>query len=177
MIAAQEMGVAVNVLGIPTTSARDENQAATLIREADQHILLPAAFLEPFITSSQTGLPLAASAERAATREAATAREEPAAGEDESRNASLAATEFAASWLRENPEERSLLLAHAPVIPKRIDARLLSAVEAAMKRSLREREDLRKDVRAAFWSTIKAAGNSGEAGAEGAAGVQDAEDS
>lgn len=47
MVAAQEMGVAVNVIGIPTTQAGDENQAATLIREADQHILLPTAFLQP----------------------------------------------------------------------------------------------------------------------------------
>lgn len=156
MVAAQEMGVAVNVLGIPTTGAAGENQAATLIREADEHLLLPAAFLEPFITARQAGL---------SRSTASPSNELPltsSGDEDDSRNAALAATAFAVSWLKQNPDELSSLLRQAPVIPKGIDARLLNTVEAATGKDLRERHDLRKDLRAAFWSTIKAAGVSGD---------------
>lgn len=176
MVAAQEMGVAVNVLGIPTTNAQDENQAATLIREADQHVLLPAALLEPFIRSSQADLPLGGSTgdERTTVRDVAVER--PPADEDESRSASLAASEFAASWLQENPRGLPDLLAQAPVIPTRIDAELLSAVEAATGKSLREREGLRKDVRASFWSIVKAAAGSRTVGEDTGRGVQRAED-
>ncbi len=153
MVAAQEMGVAVNVLGIPTTSASGANQAATLIREADQHILLPAGFLEPHITSRGFGLRPSHTQPRTQPK--------LTVSKDGARDSSLAvqaATAFAATWVAENRSQLPELLAGAPVIPKAIDALLLAGAEAALGQDLRRREDLRKDARAAFWSTVKAAG-------------------
>jgi hypothetical protein len=148
MVAAQEMGVAVNVLGIPTTLAGTANQAETLIREADQHIVLATAFLARFFTARNTvpppGTPPAL---------APTTNTPSSIG---SATIATAATTFAVAWHAEHlPDEIVRLVDGAPVIPKALDVLLLRNIEEAVGASLRSRDDLKKDARAAFWKTIK----------------------
>jgi uncharacterized LabA/DUF88 family protein len=149
MVAAQEMGVAVNVLGIPTTHAGTGNQAESLIREADQHLMLPTAFLVRFITlRTATAAPAAA--------DAATPAPEPTAAQVDSAAVTTAASEFAVAWhAAQPPEAIETLMAGLPVIPKPLDMSLLNGVESAVGQSLRGRDDLRKDARAAFWQVIR----------------------
>lgn len=169
MLAAQEMGVAVNVLGIPTTVAGTANQAETLIRDADQHIMLATAFLAEFITERSSELPHGTPALRALTTSSpATPSAAPPTQETvivpsrlDSEAVATAATNFAVSWHAEQqPEVVAQLLASAPVIPPPLDWLLLRSIQDAVGGSLRGRDDLRKDARAAFWKTIKALASS-----------------
>ncbi len=54
VLAAQEMGVLVVVVGIPTVE--HGNQAKSLIREADEHVVLETAFLAPFFSRVEVGV-------------------------------------------------------------------------------------------------------------------------
>jgi hypothetical protein len=150
MLAAQEMGVAVNVLGIPTTLASLANQAETLIREADQHIMLPTALLARFLTprsvaAAQSTVPPIASGQASLSSAAVVA----------------AARDFAISWhAGGRQDEVASLIAGAPVIPKDLDVSLVRSIQGVVGASLQERDDLRKDARAAFWATVKALGSS-----------------
>jgi hypothetical protein len=68
-----------------------------------------------------------------------------------------AAREFAASWsCTKTVREMETLMQQAPVIPKALDVDLLRSVEEAFGSSLRARDDLKRDARAAFWSAIRA---------------------
>lgn len=145
ILAAQEMGVAVNVLGIPTAQTNQSNQAGSLIREADQHLMVPTAFLSRFFSRAS-----------AASMEAQRLAPSAPAGASESEAVANAAMLFVASWWQSNGEtEIEALLRQAPVIPKALDAELLNSIEAALGISLRARDDLRKDARSAFWSLIR----------------------
>jgi uncharacterized LabA/DUF88 family protein len=150
MVAAQEMGVSVTVLGIPTTLAGTANQAETLIREADQHTMLPAAFLARFLTARDApALPPPAAQPLAVPP--------PATLLMDSETIATAATSFAVTWISEQTSDEIVrLIARAPVIPKTLDVLLLRSIEGAIGSSLRDRDDLKKDARAAFWKTIKA---------------------
>jgi len=163
MLAAQEMGVAVNVLGIPTTLASMTNQAETLIREADQHIMLPTAFLARFITARIVVTPAQPSPAPTTLPSAVSGQPGflPAPMFIDSGAVTAAARDFAAAWHagREQGEVASLV-ATAPVIPKPLDSSLLRSIEGAVGGSLVGRDDLRKDARAAFWVTVKALASS-----------------
>ena len=157
MLAAQEMGVAVNVLGIPTTLAGTANQAESLIREADQHIMLATAFLARFLTARSAALPLLATPPSVTPPVSLP----PAAGNADqapmdSATVATAAASFALAWHSgQQADEITRLIAGAPVIPKPLDILLLGSLEEAVGGSLRDRDDLKKDARAAFWTTIK----------------------
>lgn len=133
MVAAQDMGVRVVLVGVPSPTG---NQAQTLIREADEHVMLEKDFLSPFFAkvkpAGQIELP----------------------SQD---NASLAGRELAESWAaKASPEEIRRLLAGFPIIPKELDFQLIEQAEQSLG-TLRERQDLKRGIRRGFWDFIKAA--------------------
>lgn len=135
--AAQEMGVAVVVVGIPTTGSG--NQARSLIREADEHVVLETAFLSPFF--SHRGEQAEVVPESTESSSSGSAR--------------LAGQGFALEWTRlATSGDVRRLLEQAPIIPYHLDAQLLLSAERALG-SLRTRQDLKKDLRAGFWDVLK----------------------
>ncbi len=133
IVAAQALGVRVVLVGIDSGVP---NQARTLVREADELILLDAAFWARFIR--RTG-----EAEETDGEAAALAR------------ASRVAAAFAIRLLRDSPPERvEELLARHPVIPSGLDARLLRAGERAFG-SLRDRPEVKVELRAGFWRELR----------------------
>ncbi len=135
VVAAQDMGVQVVLLGIPSSRA---NQSAALIREADEHIVLPKDHWEEhFSAPSSDG----ASAHITPT---------PAA-------AQTAGRAFAVSWAKSaSGEDMDGLLAGQPRIPAELDVAMLVEAEKTVG-PLRERQDLKRELRAAFWAEIRAA--------------------
>ena len=135
VVAAQDMGVQVVLLGIPSSRA---NQSAALIREADEHIILPKDhWQEHFFSRSLDG---------SATRVTPT----PAA-------AQTAGRAFAISWTKNaTGEDIDELLAVQPKIPTELDVTMLVEAEKTVG-PLRERQDLKHELRAAFWDEVRAA--------------------
>ena len=137
VVAAQEMGVLVVVVGIPTIGTG--NQARSLIRESDEHIVLDTEFLSPFFSL------------RAALPQIALPLQVLPAGE----TARLIGQSFASEWAqRATPEEIRRLLDQAPILPHEIDTQLLLEAERTVG-SLRERKGLRNDLRAGFWNALQ----------------------
>ena len=135
--AAQEMGVLVAVVGIPTVGTA--NQARSLIRESDEHLVLETDFLSPFFSL------------RAAPPQIALPLQSPHEGEA----ARLMGQRFAAEWVRRaTPDEIHRLLDQAPILPNQLDIQLLLAAEEALG-SLKEQKGLRRDIRAGFWLALR----------------------
>lgn len=138
VVAAQEMGVLVVVLGI--LSAGPGNQAKTLIREADEHVVLESAFLSPFF-SSTTAQRLSSSSHGGSRASGKAVR--------------LAGQAFGVNWAKlAKPDEIQRLLHEAPIIPAHLDSELISAAEQTLG-SFQERQDLRRALRAGFWSALR----------------------
>lgn len=136
VVAAQEMGVEIVVIGIPTVGPG--NQARSLIREADEHTMLETAFLSPFFSLRQSG--------------AAGLTSNKAHQDGES--ARLSGRSFALDWARRaTPDEVRRLLDQAPIIPYQLDVQLLLAAEEVLG-PLQGQQDLKKDLLAGFWSAL-----------------------
>ncbi|HTX13178.1 MAG TPA: NYN domain-containing protein [Solirubrobacteraceae bacterium] len=132
VVASQDMGVQVILLGVPTSQRT--NQSAALVREADDHIVLDRDYWERYFS-----LPTARSAGTPTPTEAA---------------AQTAGRAFAIEWLsKATSEVLGELIADRPRIPGTLDYSLISDAEK-MLGPLRERQDLKKALRAAFWSAI-----------------------
>ncbi|MGH3773837.1 MAG: hypothetical protein ACRDRW_21015 [Pseudonocardiaceae bacterium] len=70
-------------------------------------------------------------------------------------SASGAAAALAREWLRAATEAGiANLLVKRPLIPRPMDIELLTPVEEALKRSLKDDEVSRRDARSAFWGVI-----------------------
>lgn len=137
VIAAQEMGVLVVVVGIPAVGVG--NQAMSLIRESDEHIVLEAPFLSRFFSPRGVPPQIALPLQIPPGKEAAW----------------LAGRSFAADWARRaTTEEIRRLLDQAPILPSHLDRELLAAAEAALG-SLHEQKSLRKDLRSGFWKALE----------------------
>lgn len=137
VVAAQEMGVLVVVLGIPAT--QQGNQAKSLIRDADEHVVLETAFLAPFFARAEEEVPIAS-------------RPSAQSGAEIARHLGQ---EFALEWAGSaTADELRNLLAAAPIIPMALDVQLLSTAERELG-PLRERPDLKKDLRSGFWGALK----------------------
>ena len=133
--AAQALGVRVVLVGVESASG---NQARTLVQEADEAIVLGRSFWDRFFQ------PIGATATSIAVRE-------PPAPMD----AAEVASGFVANWLRQaTAEQIEELLRQQPVIPSRLDARLLRAGEEALG-SLRGRPELKRELRAGFWVQLR----------------------
>jgi hypothetical protein len=138
VIAAQDMGVQVILIGIPTSQRA--NQSAALVREADEHVVLPREHWAPYFsssvtTSAPTGPPAAATPP---TPEAARA----------------AGRAFATEWLsKATSEEVAALIKDEPKIPGQLDFYLVVEAEKSMG-SLRENQPIKHELRAGFWAVI-----------------------
>jgi len=136
VVAAQDMGVQVILMGIPTTQRA--NQSATLIREVDELLILSEEFLRPLFGP------------RAADTGVAPGAASPA-------GASAAGIAFGREWIgNARPDQIRELNAVRPRIPPDLDLQLLVRAEQDLG-SLRERQDLKYELRQAFWATIAAA--------------------
>jgi hypothetical protein len=135
VVAAQDMGVQVTLLGIPTSQR--SNQSAALIREVDEHVVLTVEFLEPlFQRGSTTATPAA-----------------PVSGA----GANAIGASFAQQWIENaRPDQISELAASRPRIPPDLDIQLLVHAEQSLG-SLRERQDLKYELREGFWATVDSA--------------------
>jgi hypothetical protein len=133
VVAAQDMGMRVAVIGI---SGGDVNQAATLVREADELLTLDKAFLAPHFKLGKLPTAVAAPPEDVALEQAS--------------------QEFAQTWhAKATPDEVRDLLGQFPVIPRPLDAELLASVELSTKSSLRGNDPAHRTVRSAFWTRLK----------------------
>lgn len=141
VVAAQDMGVQVVLLGIPSSRS---NQSAALIREADEHVVLPKENWEPFFSIPST------------TNKAEASIEPTLAA------AQTAGRAFAVDWAKSAaPDELERLLSKAPKIPPELDIALIVDAESTLG-SLRDRQDLKVGLRAAFWAEIQEAKESVE---------------
>jgi len=138
VVAAQDMGVQVVLLGIPSNRA---NQSAALIRESDEHVVLPKDHWDEHFTPATAGS-VSGGASHGTTST-------PAAAQTAGR---AFATEWANNAGRGQVDE---LLVVAPKIPPELDLRLVTHAEKTVG-SLRDRQDLKRELRAAFWAALKA---------------------
>jgi hypothetical protein len=131
VVAAQDMGVQVVLLGIPTSQRT--NQSAALIREADEHVVLSKEHWARFFAPRATSAP----------QQNASPAEAQAAGRA-----------FAVDWIsKAKGADLADLHGQRPKIPREIDVPLLLEAEKPLG-SLRERQDLKREVRAGFWSAV-----------------------
>lgn len=150
--AAQEMGVRVVVLGIPTT--QQGNQAASLIREADEHLVLETAFWSPHFFKVEAGLATPRPKPVQPVREGDQAIP-PERRSSRGEMAMRLGEQFADAWTsRVTHDELLKLLDYAPRIPRELDVQLIVEAEQTLG-SLRESQDLKKDLRAGFWRALK----------------------
>ena len=135
MLAAQDLGVQVTVIGVEAVGGR--NQSGTLIREADDHIILKQEFWQQYVS-------LAPSASEIQVGDIA--KDGEAAGE-----------QFAMAWAsRAQPEELMELAQMAPRIPKELDVQLLITTQRLSGENVLDR-DTKYAARAGFWGAIKRA--------------------
>ena len=134
--AAQEIGLRVTLVGIPTPSGA-RNQSRDLAREADEVIMLTKGDLSGFIERwPETG-------------------GIPSVRGDSKTAISAAAANYADRWLGGATDEAlESLLQSQPAIPKPVDADLLREVESDIGESLRDCDPLRRAARKAFWERI-----------------------
>ena len=144
VVEAQELGVAVVLLGIETP-AGTRTQARTLVREADDHLLLTRAECLRFLSDAR---PLRGNAPPAALPAA------PARAPITRADAERCGEGFAADWKSKNDAAAlATLVAGKPAIPISIDGPLLRSATARLGGTLRDRD--RRAVRAGFWKEIE----------------------
>jgi uncharacterized LabA/DUF88 family protein len=133
VVAAQDMGVQVVLLGV---QADRPNQSAALIREADEHIVLSKSHWDDhFLTSNNVHAEISATVEAAET----------------------AGRAFAAAWAgAASTEDLESLIAAIPRIPRDLDVAMMLEAEKTVG-SLHDRQDLKRALRAAFWTQAKIA--------------------
>ncbi len=133
VVAAQDMGVRVIVVGIP---AEEGNVALTLLHEADDYAELSQAFLAPHLARVQPATADGASPALVAA--------------DIGRGYAMACAESLSR------DQLAALLADYPRIPSDLDAPLLRDAERALG-DLRDRFELKRELRAGFWEGIQQA--------------------
>jgi uncharacterized LabA/DUF88 family protein len=132
VIAAQEMGVQVILVGVPTRQRT--NQSAALVREADEHVVLDRAFWAAHFSSPT--------------------RPPTPRGDVTEEDAERIGGSFAAGWIKKaGADARAELVAEKPRIPRTIDYELITEAETVLG-SLNQRENLKRAVRSGFWKAI-----------------------
>ena len=129
----------MTLIGVTTGDyTRNRNQSGELLDEADEAILLTKQQLAALVRPLQP-LPVGSASAHA----------------DLSVDVSATATRYAQQWVEQaTGEEIKSLQARRPIIPKPMDASLLGSIENEVGTSLREREELRRVARRAFWEQI-----------------------
>jgi len=147
VIAAQDLGVRVVVVGVESTEGG--NQSEALVREADERIELAAGDLRPYLS-----------------RRSESAQESDAGAiHPDSDPVTPSATpqqlgqKFGKEWVsRATDDELRDLVEQRPRIPKELDVELILRAEVDLG-SLRERPEIKPDLRRGFWKTITEAGD------------------
>lgn len=135
LLAAQDSGIQVTVLGVESTGTR--NQSGSLIREADDHIVLSQEFWSKWITPApeKDDLDL----------------------HDIATDGENAGERFANAWVARSSQEELMELANmAPRIPKELDVQLLMTSQRLLDETQLDR-DTKYAARAGFWRAIKKA--------------------
>ena len=129
---AKELGVQVVLLGMPIEEG--QNQSALLVRECDEYVLLPGDLWKQHFT-----------------RRGPDAQDD---GEDVAVARSLGAA-FARRWAREVSALRvQEVLDGFPTLPQQLDIELIVFAEGEMG-SLRQRPDLKQEMRGNFWFALR----------------------
>lgn len=142
VVFAQDTGVRVVVIGVePSGSQR--NQAETLIREADEILMLSKQDLAPFFALTPTPAPAPVPAKGKTAVQAAAS------------SAAQRGSTFAEQWTaRASSPDLRELVSRMPRIPKELDGQLIRFAESDLG-SLRERDDLKRSLRQGFWERIR----------------------
>ena len=144
VVAAQDMGVQVILIGIPTSQR--SNQSAALVREADEHVVLPREHWATYFASA------AESSTLLATFPVPTPTPE---------TARALGRAFAAEWLSSATRDDVVnLLKDEPKIPGHLDLSLVVEGEKSMG-SLRDQQPLKHELRAGFWAVVDESQSSG----------------
>lgn len=137
VVAAQDMGVQVVLVGIPGSRP---NQSAALIREADEHVVLPKGHWDEHFSPAGTDGPTITQVTH-----------DPAA-------AHTAGRAFAVEWAKKaSSSELEALLEDEPRIPRELDAALLSDAEKTAGPLPETEQEIRRELRAGFWASINEA--------------------
>lgn len=132
---AQDFGVRVSVVGVQGAEA---NQAQSLLREADEHIVLPKAFWEPWFQRRDPLWPVDGAQVLAYD------------------SAYAVGLEIARTWLVSvSPAEASLVWSNRPVVPRNVDVLLLRVGSDRLK-SVELDEATRHELRRGFWDGLQA---------------------
>lgn len=129
VVAAQDLGVQVYLLGFETGNPSVATLAPALVREVDGFEEFGQSFIEPYFTEKEEGA-------------------EAPSPEEFGRD-------FAFSWVEEaEDEDVRRVVESAPRIPSDVDGHMLSEAEQALG-DLRDRESARRELRSGFWTAMK----------------------
>ena len=134
VVEAQEVGVQVVLLGMPVEDGH--NQSARLVRDCDEYHVVPGEVWRRHFR-----------------------RRDPEEGEDEESVAVARrlGEDFARRWAAAEPGSAvEAMLEAFPTLPHRVDIDLIVFAEAELG-SLRQRPDLKQEIRGSFWSTLRGA--------------------
>jgi hypothetical protein len=154
VVAAQDMGVRVVVLGLES-STESQNQADTLIREADLHVVVPNDLWRPFFTERplQEVLPVAAGVGPRPQPTPIVTGPTPMLSGDEAACLTDQGSAFAAECLeRLQPNVIELVRGQYPVIASDLDAELLRRASAHC--GYVSALDQKRVLRGAFWTAF-----------------------
>lgn len=137
VVAAQDMGVQVILLGVPGSTT---NQSETLIRESDEHCVLPRSHWERYFSRRKT---------------------KKLAGSSSPEYARDIGRGFGRAWMSTlSPVELQTARVARPRIRRDVDASLLLHGEELLG-SLHEQQNLKHALRAGFWEIIDSPGPTG----------------
>jgi hypothetical protein len=152
---AQQMGVRVVLVGIPGQYG-DPHQADTLVREADECVVLDKeAMIEPHIKPAPAPVWPAGAAQHAAVAAVPAPGAPPPDGEAATFvSAREVGKVFGADWTAHaTGGEIEALRQSAPSIPRELDAQLFRSAEESLG-PLRGRYPERTELRAGFWDAV-----------------------
>lgn len=143
--AAQDFGVRVVLVGIACADGKGNNQSEELVLDADHLVILNKSQLEPMFARRSPVATESAPPHPGMTRDKSKVEISPAG----------AAAAFARAWLSAaTAAEIADLLVKRPAIPRLVDIELLTSVEQALKRPLKDDAQSRRAARSAFWGVI-----------------------
>jgi len=135
VVAAQDLGVQVVVLGIRARNSANTSQSRDLIREADEHLTLDVDFLQNFFASP----------------------EDVGVATEVSRDAAVrVGRSLGGQWAAQATRSEMQAVLEQDSIPREIDAQLLRDASRSLG-AARIPDELVRDLRAAFKSSVQGA--------------------
>jgi len=135
VVAAQDLGVQVVVVGLASTNSSSTSQSRDLVRESDEHIVLTKDFLSPFFSLPN------------ATQEA------QEAGQDE---VSSVGSELGAQWAKNATQSEIQAILEQSSLPREIDSQLLKDASRSLEVP-RIPDELVRHLRTAFKVAVEGA--------------------